>query len=342
MILYWVTTIFIFCYGILFLHLGIAVLVIKKKTVIHYISAALLGDFGAMCVAGGVYCYANRNGIADNVAVFVPMVLLAPIGSAFAIDCFGAGQSARRLTLFLRAGTAAVLLAGMALILAGSPWRYIFAIAYGWLAVSFSAVLAFEARELKPVRAMPRGLRAFFYLICIDVSLVILMFVAQLLDFYDGLYLLWMTLIVSMFGTTLIAFRSPCTYRLISSQATRIRYERSRLGSVSVDERIATMTRIMREEELYRDPDLTLEELAERLGVSAPQLSELLNSHVGTTFRAYLNGLRIERAKGALLEDGASTILDIAFESGFNSKSAFNAAFRNATGLTPSEYRKGR
>ncbi len=36
-------------------------LVIKKKTVIHYISAALLGDFGAMCVAGGVYCYANRN-----------------------------------------------------------------------------------------------------------------------------------------------------------------------------------------------------------------------------------------------------------------------------------------
>jgi AraC-like DNA-binding protein len=111
---------------------------------------------------------------------------------------------------------------------------------------------------------------------------------------------------------------------------------------VSVDERIAAMTRIMREEELYRDPALTLEELAQRLGVNPHQLSELLNSLMGTTFRAYLNGLRIERAKSFLLEDGASTILDIAFESGFNSKSAFNAAFRNETGQTPSEYRKCR
>lgn len=340
MVLHWVTIIALFSYGVLFIHLGIAALVVRNKKYVHYASAALLIDFGAMCVAGGLWTYFNREGAAIGAAVFMPMVLLSPIGAAFAMECFGARKSARGLSLAIRAGTGAALAAGLALFVAGAALSIAFAIAYGWLFVTYLSVAAFEARELRPIRAMPAGLRAFFALICVDIVLVGGMFAFELLDYYPGLYVLWMALILSIFATTLIAFRSPSTYRLLESQADKIRYERSRLGNLSVGAKIAMMDRLMAEEELYRDPDLTLEELAERLGMSAPQLSELLNLHLCQAFPSYVNGLRVERAKRLLLEDAKAQILTIAFQCGFNSKSAFNVAFNKLTGTTPSDFRK--
>jgi AraC-like DNA-binding protein len=268
------------------------------------------------------------------------MVLLAPIGAAFVVDCFGARLSARRLMLALKAGTVAALALGAVLVAAGALWRFVFAVAYGWLFVAYTAIAAFEARELRPLRAMPTGLRTFFVLFLIDIILIGAMFAFQLMDYFPGLNILWMILILSVFATTLIAFRSPDTYRLIESQAAKIRYERSRLMNVSVDRTIAEMKRLMADEELYRDSDLSLEDLAERLRMNAPQLSELLNLHVGLTFPVYVNGFRTEFAKRCLLSEPKDSILDIAFECGFNSKSTFNAAFLKATGLTPSEYRK--
>ncbi len=340
MVLYWATTVAIFSYGVLFIHLGIAVLALKKKRHVHFASAALLIDFGAMCVAGGIGCYYYNQGIAVNAVALVPMVLLSPIGSAFALECFGARASARRLLTAIRAGTGIVLATALTLLVAGAALRFPYAAAYGWLFATYLAIAVFEARELRPLCALPTGLRVFFFLVCADVALIGCMLVFQLFDFNPGLYVLWLVLIVSIFTMTLIAFRSPGTFRLLESQAAKIRYEKSRLGNVSVEERIVAMRRLMDEEELYRDSDLSLEALAERLRMRAPQVSELLNSRMGVPFPVYVNGLRIERAKRCLLGEPKTTILDIAFESGFNSKSTFNAAFIKATGLTPSEYRK--
>jgi AraC-like DNA-binding protein len=95
-------------------------------------------------------------------------------------------------------------------------------------------------------------------------------------------------------------------------------------------------------ERLYAEPQITLPELAERLHVQARRLSELVNGVGGLNFSEWINGWRIHEAKRLLAseQDAARTILDILYDSGFNSKSTFNAAFKKAVGETPRQFRR--
>jgi AraC-like DNA-binding protein len=186
---------------------------------------------------------------------------------------------------------------------------------------------------------MPLWLRRFYFLVLIDVALIGGMFICQPFDFYTGMFIFWMLLILSILATTFIAFRAPETYRLIESNAAKIRYRKPRLSDESADRALSNLGTIMKVKKLYRDPDLSLEYLASSISMNGAQLSELLNLHQGQSFTAYVNGFRIEHAKTALLEKPGTSILDIAFECGFNSKSTFNAAFKSSTGITPSKFR---
>jgi AraC-like DNA-binding protein len=91
----------------------------------------------------------------------------------------------------------------------------------------------------------------------------------------------------------------------------------------------------------FLDPELTLSQLAARLGASTNHVSQVINTDFGQSFYDFVNRYRIEKAK-ALLSDQARAddkILSIALESGFNSKSAFNASFKKHTGMTPKDFR---
>jgi AraC-like DNA-binding protein len=94
--------------------------------------------------------------------------------------------------------------------------------------------------------------------------------------------------------------------------------------------------------ELYLDPDLTLPELAEVLGVPARRLSALVNRARGRNFCDWVNRYRVEEAARRL--SGPTTagdnVLDVLYASGFNSKSSFNAAFKRVKGMTPSDFRR--
>lgn len=92
-------------------------------------------------------------------------------------------------------------------------------------------------------------------------------------------------------------------------------------------------------EKLYRDPDISLQELSNSLGTTVYNLSFILNEKIGMNFCSYINCNRIREAQLLLAENNDKTILEIAFEVGFNSKSTFNAMFKKQTGLSPSEYR---
>lgn len=101
---------------------------------------------------------------------------------------------------------------------------------------------------------------------------------------------------------------------------------------------------IMQSREEYLRPDLTLPKLAERVGCSVNNLSQVINSGFGTSFFDYLNRYRIEHAR-KLLENSDSqngAILTIAFTVGFNSNSAFYSAFKKYVGMTPAQYRQRR
>ncbi len=95
----------------------------------------------------------------------------------------------------------------------------------------------------------------------------------------------------------------------------------------------------MEVDRVYRDPDVTVQSLATRLGLQHHQLSWILNRCLGTSFRTYINRYRLEEAKRLLIENPGMTVLEIAFAVGFNSKSAFNSVFSRETGVSPTVFR---
>ena len=98
----------------------------------------------------------------------------------------------------------------------------------------------------------------------------------------------------------------------------------------------------MEQEKLFTRSELSLNMLAGQLGIQPYQLSQLINRELNQTFFDFVNQYRIEEVKGRLVDPANKpyTIMAIAMDAGFNSKSAFNQAFKKYTGLTPSAYRK--
>jgi AraC-like DNA-binding protein len=107
-------------------------------------------------------------------------------------------------------------------------------------------------------------------------------------------------------------------------------------------EHIESLDRIMREEKPYLEPNITLERLADRLGISPRLLSAVINRHFKQNFFEFINYHRVERAKELLTsaEFRHHTILDLMAEAGFNSKSASNRFFKKFADMTPTEYRQ--
>jgi AraC-like DNA-binding protein len=107
------------------------------------------------------------------------------------------------------------------------------------------------------------------------------------------------------------------------------------------DEVESRLSQLMREERLYREPALTIGQLARRSGYPEYLVSAVINRRLGGNFWEYINRQRIDAASGCLADPGdVRTILDIAYACGFTSKSTFNAAFKRQRGATPSGYRR--
>lgn len=96
-------------------------------------------------------------------------------------------------------------------------------------------------------------------------------------------------------------------------------------------------------EKPYLDSDLKAVDLAQQLNLTRHQLSQILNEQLGKNFYDFINAYRVEAFKTKLQDPkfAAYSILGVALESGFKSKSSFNAIFKKVTGVTPSQYKKG-
>ncbi|MFD2563461.1 helix-turn-helix domain-containing protein [Aquimarina rubra] len=99
---------------------------------------------------------------------------------------------------------------------------------------------------------------------------------------------------------------------------------------------------LMKEAKIYRDSNLGLDSISKMLKISSNYLSQMVNKLSGSNFSDYVNSFRIDDAKSKLKDPKFSnyTILDIALEAGFNSKSTFYSAFKKYTGISPKEYRE--
>lgn len=120
------------------------------------------------------------------------------------------------------------------------------------------------------------------------------------------------------------------------------KYATSSLSDDKRDEILAGLKALMEGQQIFKDPQLKLETVADQLGVSRTYLSQIINQAIGENFSSYINALRIRLAKEYLTRDDFQkySIQGIAEMVGFNSLSTFNASFKKETGLTPSYFRK--
>ena len=127
------------------------------------------------------------------------------------------------------------------------------------------------------------------------------------------------------------------------SDAAHRKYGKSGLKEADAARLLMKLEEHMRSARPWLDPELTIEDLASALGVQRHHVTQVVNELLHKNFYRFANEYRIAEVMRKLDdgEAGRLSLLGIALDSGFNSKSTFNDAFRKITGFTPSEYRKG-
>ena len=120
------------------------------------------------------------------------------------------------------------------------------------------------------------------------------------------------------------------------------RYARSGLRDEQAEEYLTQLLQYMDDEKPYIDGDLTIDDLSRKTGIPRHYITEVLNEKHGRNFFCFINEYRVREVISRIMDPKFQhyTILAIAFDSGFNSKSTFNSFFKAHTGKTPSAYRE--
>ena len=102
------------------------------------------------------------------------------------------------------------------------------------------------------------------------------------------------------------------------------------------------LLKYIRKEKPYLDPNLSLQSLAEQIDIHPNQLSWLLNDSLGKNFNEFINHHRVNTFQSLCKDPKNSriTLIGLAYDSGFNSKTVFNTSFKRETGLTPKQFLK--
>jgi AraC-like DNA-binding protein len=183
------------------------------------------------------------------------------------------------------------------------------------------------------------------------ISLVVIFFIHHVLllfpdDFcINGLFLTLsvFVILVGYFGLNQPAiFTVPNT--LASSKAAKedTKYTGSSLKEEDLQRYLIQLGDHLAKNKSFLNPQISLYQLAEETEIPAHYLSRIINEHHGQNFFDFINSFRIEEFKRRLADPHYKnfTLLAIAFDCGFNSKSAFNRFFKKVEGISPSEYKK--
>ena len=154
----------------------------------------------------------------------------------------------------------------------------------------------------------------------------------------------------SPFGTLLVLFillvpASTVFFlfkKQVSGKITKVRHQHSYLNPLFARECLKKITYCMEIEKVYRDETISLKSLSDKISLAPHRLSQLLNEKLNKSFPDFINDYRIEEVKKRLTDpkEANRKIIEIAFDVGFNSKAAFNNAFKKFSGTTPSRYRE--
>ncbi|MBO9154799.1 helix-turn-helix domain-containing protein [Chitinophaga sp. GCM10012297] len=121
---------------------------------------------------------------------------------------------------------------------------------------------------------------------------------------------------------------------------TAAKAEKKKIAENDAKRWLEKLDEALQDKTLYKDPNLKLNDLAQKINISQHQLSQLLNDNLGKSFSTYINEYRINEACKLISSNGALTFEAIGYEVGYNSKSTFYAAFRKIKDTTPALYKE--
>ena len=148
--------------------------------------------------------------------------------------------------------------------------------------------------------------------------------------------------ILMVLTTTILAYFAMSEKESLALIIQPKKYEGSTLAWSELRQLSERLAALMAAEKPYRQSTLSLNELADRLGAPSKDLSRVINEVHGKNFFDFVNRQRVEEFKRLATPErlATQTVLALAFEAGFNSKSTFNAACKKLTGKTPVQYLK--
>lgn len=126
------------------------------------------------------------------------------------------------------------------------------------------------------------------------------------------------------------------------SANTKEKYAKSGLTDVLAEEVYTKLLHLLNQETIYKENNLSLNDLASTLDIHPNYLSQIINEKRSENFYDFINTFRVEEFKRLIKipKNQQFTLIALAYDCGFNSKSSFNRYFKKHTGITPSQYAK--
>jgi len=200
--------------------------------------------------------------------------------------------------------------------------------------IKFNMYSTFKIEKKNPYRIIiPLGTIVGTFILIVIVTALILKNNSLLV--FAMFFLSFLILLIYLAG-----IRYPQIIKLYTSEIKQIQYQRTLLKDINLKKLNQELTKLMEDEKLYCDEDISLNRLASHLLITPHQLSEFLNSRLNQNFNSFINKYRIDEAKKLLIAEKDTSIISIAFMVGFGTQSAFYDSFSKLTGLSPSKYRK--
>lgn len=156
----------------------------------------------------------------------------------------------------------------------------------------------------------------------------------RVIPYYLGMAFFFSLVILFFSGW---ALKNPYLFKVETAK-----YATSNLTVDDASNYMKSLDKLMIDKKLYLNPDITLSKLSKEIGISSKQLSQAINQVLGVNYSQYITKFRITEAKRLLSSPKHKNhkISSVAYDSGFNSLSSFNAAFKKLTKQTAAQYRK--
>jgi len=189
-----------------------------------------------------------------------------------------------------------------------------------------------------------QGLRVLLYTFLIGIGLAFLSELTAILngiDSYSDVWPRYFAISILVYAAAIQFFRLDArqTRELKFDPSPKLQSEMKEELPEDLEQWIAKLEEQLEAHHDFLEPDLKLADLSERIGANTSILSKVINAHYGKNFNDFINAKRCERFLHRL-ENGEHkqhTLLSLALDSGFNSKSTFNRSFKKQMGYSPGQ-----